>query len=378
MDALFECIFKGLFGCLCEFLCNNLGPILGSLAECMFQCVSVGCVPLMEFICACWCQSGRYMYSGSSRSFDGCFYIFLALLLGTVIIGTLGLGVYALSEYIQDFNPKVAAGVACAVLSQQTTGQSFSALPVMFGRNKGLNIVGPPSNSTLVPISAISRCFNDNRGSAKFYVDGKYAAYTKLDRKLYSCTGSVTYQFQYSAQTLQVLNADNSILAFTNRIPAVGSTTIFKNANNEDVAVFSPSVTGSGFDIQILRSNSSAAAPLVLLAAAAFAQFTSTGFDECNGFVLAGGIVDLILLSILFVFSVYMVIQWRRKRDRMPAKGFYEPEVVIEPPPYFPPILQVVRSSFSMLPPAHLHHTILRHIQPTLSTPVFHLPINPP
>jgi hypothetical protein len=339
MDAIFECIFKGLFGflpVLCECLCQNLGPLLGSLAECMFKCVSVGCVPLMELVCTCWCQSGRFLYLGPSKNFDGCFYIFLGLLLGSIVIGTLALGIYALSEYIQDFNPNVAAGVACAILNEQVIGRSFSVLPMMFGRSKGLNVVALPANSTVAPITVVNRCFNNNRGSARFFVNGKYAAYTKIDRKLYSCTGNVTHQFQYD-DVLRVLNADGLLLALTDKVPAVGTTTVFKDTSNRAVAAFTPSAQGSGLDIRILVSNSAAAAPLVLLAAAAFAEFTTSGYDECNGFVLAGGIIDLVLLSILLVFCIYMIIQWRRKRHQMPAKRFYEPEVVVEPPPLPPP-----------------------------------------
>lgn len=327
MDAVFECIFKGLFGCvpaLCEFLCQNLGPLLGSLAECMFRCVSVGCVPLMELICNCWCRSTWYYHS--SGDFKGFAYIILGLLLCTIIIGTLALGIYALSQYIQDFNP--AVNFACAMLNQSLTGPYFSALPVTFGRNKGLQIVGTASANA---ITVISRCFNGNKGSAKFYVDGKYAAYTKIDQKLYTCNGNVKYQFDYRA-TLQVLSADNSLLVSTDRKPTTGSTTTFKNAGGSAVATLAPSATGSGLDIQILASGSPAADPLLLLAAAAFAQFTETGYDECNGFVLSGGIIDLALLSILFVFCVYMLVQWSRKRHRLPTLSFYEPQVVVQPP----------------------------------------------
>ena len=338
-DQIFECIFKGLFGCLpvlCEFLCQNLGPLLASAAECMFQCVSVGCVPLIEALCTCWCRSAWWGYGSRKDTFDGCFYIILFLILSSIVIGTLALGIYALSQYVQDFNPTVAAGVACAVLNEQLTGLTFSALPVTFGRSKGLNIVAAPASS---PITVVNRCFNENRGSAKFYVDGRYAAYTKIDKKLYSCNGTMTYQFEEKDSTLRVLNADSSLLASTDRMPTTGSTTTFRNSNNVEVAILLPSASGSGFDIQILAagSGSPAAAPLLLLAAAAFAQFSSTGYDECNGFVLAGGIVDLILLSILVAFSIYMAVQWFRKRDRMPATRFYEPDVVVDAPPLLPP-----------------------------------------
>jgi hypothetical protein len=331
MDAVFECIFKGLFGCLpalCEFLCQNLGPQLGSLAECMFRCVSVGCVPLMELICNCWCRSTWYYSSG--RDFKGFAYIFLGLLLCTIVIATLALGIYALSQYIQDFNPTV--NFACAILNQSLTGQYFSALPITSGRNKGLQIVGALSANA---ITVISRCFNGNKGSAKFYVDGKYAAYTKIDHKLYTCNGNVKYQLDYSA-TLRVLNADNSLLVSTDKTPTTGSITTFKDASGVPVAMLRPSATASGLDIQILASRSPAADPLLLLAAAAFAQFTATGYDECNGFVLSGGIIDLVLLSILFVFGVYMLVQCNRKRDRLPTLSFYEPQVVVQPPPLPP------------------------------------------
>jgi hypothetical protein len=330
MDEIIKCLFQGLFSfvhVLCEHLCQNLGPLLTSLAEVMFRCVSVGCIPLMEFVCSCWCRSGWYINGGSRSTFDGCFYVFLGLLLSSIIIGTLALGIYALSQYIQDFNPNVAAGVACGILNQPLTGLSFSAVPLTFGRSKGLNIVGDNS----VPVTVINRCFNDNRGSAKFYVDGKYAAYTKIDKNVYTCTGSLMYQFQYG-RTLRIFSANNSFLASTDILPSVGSVTRFQNANGDEVAVLMPLVTGSGFGIQILRSDSPAAAPLLLLAATAFAQFTSSSYDECNGFVLAGGIFDLILLCILVCFAFYMAIQWRRKRHQLPAKKFYEPNVIEEPP----------------------------------------------
>jgi hypothetical protein len=338
MAELFECLFKGLFGCipvLCEFLCQNLGPLLSSIAECMFQCVSVGCVQLISTLCTCWCRSAWWGYGSRKDTFDGCFYIILFLILSSIVIGTLALGIYALSQYVQDFNPTVAAGIACAVLNEQLTGPSFSALPVTFGRSKGLNIVAAP---TLSPITVINRCFNENRGSAKFYVDGRYVAYTKIDKKLYSCNGSVTHQLEFGS-TLRVLNADNSLLASTDKVPTTVSSTTFKDTNNVDVATLLPSASGSGFDIQILAAGSGnpAAAPLLLLAVAAFAQFSSTGYDECNGFVLAGGIVDLILLSILFVFSLYMTVQWFRKRDRLSATRFYDPDVVVDAPPLSPP-----------------------------------------
>ena len=335
VGALCQCTF-GLIGPLCECICQNLGPALGALAECMFQCVRAGCVPMMEF--ACYCMSTTRWYSSGARRdgdfFSGCFYIFLGLLLATFITGSLGLGIYALSQYVQDFNPTVAAGVACAILDQQVAGTSFSALPATFGRNKGLNVYLRGLGST-PPITVYNRCFNSNQGSAKFYVDGKYAAYTKIDRNLYTCTGNLTYQFEYGS-TLRVLNADNSLLTSADKTPATGSIATFKDATNQPVATLTPSATGSGFDIQILASNSPAAAPLVLLAAAAFAQFTSGGYDECNGFVLTGGIIDITLLSLIFVFVVYIVAQYYRKREQLQKTKFYEPTVVVEPPPLLP------------------------------------------
>ncbi len=240
------------------------------------------------------------------------------------------MGIYALSQYVQDFNPTV--DTACAILNQSITGQYFSALPITSNRKKGLQIVGTLGATA---ISVMGRCFNGNKGSAKFYVDGKYAAYTKIDHKLYTCNGNVKYQFEYGA-TLQVRNADNSILVSTDKAPTTGSITTFM-ASGSPVATLMPSATANGLDIRILVSGSPAAEPLVLLAAAAFAQFTETGYDECNGFVLAGGIIDLILLSILFVFGVYMVVQFNRKRHHMPTKPFYEPQIVVQPSVLPPP-----------------------------------------
>jgi len=329
IGALCECTFKVLLGPICECICQNLGPALGAFAECMFSCVRAGCIPMMEFVC--YCMSTTRWYGSGTRNgdvFSGCFYIFLGLLLATFVTGSLGMGIYALSQYVQDFNPTVAAGVACAILDQQVTGLSFSAQPVTFGRKKGLNVVGTLS---LAPITVYNRCFNNNEGSAKFYVNDQYSAYTKIDKNLYTCTGNLTYQFRYGS-TLRVLNADNSLLASTDKIPSKDSTTTFKDANNFPVATLAPSATGSGIDIRIIGSNSPAAAPLVLLAAAAFAQFTSGGYDECNGFVVAGGIVDIIVLSLIAVFVVYIAVQCYRKREDLQKTKFYEPTVVVEPP----------------------------------------------
>jgi hypothetical protein len=334
MDCLFE-----LIGRLCGAICENCGPALGALAEFMFKCLSVGFVPLIEFCCRCSnADRGCFLFhcffnrSGARSQFDGCFYIALALILGAVVIGTLGMGIYALAQYVQDANPAVAASVACAILDKQLTGLTFSALPRTFGRSKGMEVVGSLS---LNPVFVYNRCFNNNGGSAKFYVDDKLSAYTKLDKRLYSCHGDVTHQFEYGGNlnNLRVLNADKSLFVSTDNIPSTGSTTTFKDASNVVVATLAPSALGSGFDIRLQQSNSSAAAPLVLLAAAAFAQLTSSGNDECNGFVLAGGIIDLILLSIFVAYTAYTVAQWYKKQGQITRK-FYEPDHIVEPEKY--------------------------------------------
>ncbi len=127
---------------------------------------------------------------------------------------------------------------------------------------------------------------------------------------MYSCTGEITHQFEYQGSSLRILKADKTLLASTDKLPAVtGSITTFRDASNAVVATLAPSAAGSGFDFRIILSNSPAASPLVLLAAAAFAQFTSSGNDECNGFVIAGGIIDIILLSIVFAYAVYAAVQ---------------------------------------------------------------------
>jgi hypothetical protein len=330
-----DCIFE-LIGGLCGAICENCGPALGALAEFMFKCVSVGFVPLIEL--CCWCSNadrGCFLFiccfnrNGARGQFDGCFYIAMALIVGALVIGTLGMGIYALAQYAQDSNPAVAASVACAILDKQLTGLSFSALTKTFGRSKGMEVVGSLSPN---PVFVYNRCFNNNGGSAKFYVDDKLAAYTKLDKRLYSCHGDVSHQFEYGS-TLRVLNADKSLFVSTDNIPSTRSTTTFKDASNVVVATLAPSALGSGFDIRLQQSNSSAAAPLVLLAAAAFAQFTSSGQDECNGFVLAGGIIDLILLSIIVAYTAYTVAQWYKKQGQITRK-FYEPDHIVDPEKY--------------------------------------------
>ena len=110
-------------------LCEALGPALGACAECMFKLVSVGCAQMIRF--ACWCSFWNSGHWNSSHGFDGCFYIALGLILASVVIGTLAMGIYALAQYVQDANPAVAAGVACAILDQSLTGLSFSAIPSM-------------------------------------------------------------------------------------------------------------------------------------------------------------------------------------------------------------------------------------------------------
>jgi hypothetical protein len=239
------------------------------------------------------------------------------------------MGIYALAQYVQDANPSVAAGVACAIVDRALTGVSFSAVPVTIDRSKAMNVVSSLATS---PITVFNRCFNNNGGSAKFRVDGKLAAYTKLDNNLYTCTGDLTHRFEYGA-SLRVLKADKSLLASTDRVPSTGSITTFRDATNAVVATIAPAAVGSGFDIRILNSNSPAADPLVLLAAVAFVQFTSSGFDECNGFVLAGGIVDLILLCILVAYGVYSAVQFHRLRGEIKTK-FYEPDRVVNPEKY--------------------------------------------
>jgi hypothetical protein len=183
-----------------------------------------------------------------------------------------------------------------------------------------MNVLG---NVSKTPITVYNRCFNNNKGSAKFYVDGKLAAYTKVDQFLYSCTDTITHQFEYDS-TLRVLNADKSLLASTNKLPSTSSTTTFRDSSNVAVATVAPAAKGPGFDITILQSGSAAASPLVLLAAVAFAQFTSSGNDECNGFVLAGGIVDIVLLCMLVAYAAYSALQLYRKRHTITTK-YYEP-----------------------------------------------------
>ena len=318
-------LIGGIIGGLCGGLCEALGPCLTGLAECMFKLVSVGCSQMIKL--ACYCSFWNSL--GSSHGFDGCFYIALALISASIIIATLAMGIYALAQYVQDSDPAVAAGVACALLDQTLTGLSFSALPTTFGRNKGMNV------PTAVPLSnffitVYNRCFNNNKGSAKFYVDGTLAAYTKIDQNLYSCNGTITHQFEYSS-TLRILNADNSLFASTDKVPTTSATTTFRDSSNVAVATLAPRATGSGFDIRILQSSSPAARPLVLLAAAAFAQFTSSGNDECNGFVLAGGIIDIILLSLLVAYAAYAALQYYRKRGSITTK-FYEPDHSLSKP----------------------------------------------
>ncbi len=149
-----------IIGAICGAICEGCGPLLAGIAECMFAAIKTGCVPLIECLCwlscggngrSCWLIDCFCDRSSSSRrhSFDGCFYIALACFAGAVVIGVLALGIYALAQFVQDANPAVAAGVACAILDQTLTGLSFSAFATTFGRNKG---------------------------SAKFRVDGKLAA----------------------------------------------------------------------------------------------------------------------------------------------------------------------------------------------------------
>lgn len=319
-DILFECIFKAI--------CEGCGPCLGAVAECMFKLIATGCVPLIR--CLCWCNFSNWAWSsGRSQDFNGCCYVILFCIIAALVIGILAMGIYALAQYVQDANPAVAAGVACAIVDRALTGVSFSAVPVTIDRSKAMNVV---SSVTTSPITVFNRCFNNNGGSAKFRVDGKLAAYTKLDNNLYSCTGDLTHRFEYGT-TLRVLKADKSLLASTDRVPSTGSITTFRDASNAVVATIAPAAVGSGFDIRILISTSPAADPLVLLAAAAFAQFTSSGFDECNGFVLAGGIVDLILLCLLVAYGVYSAVQFHRLRSEIKSK-FYEPDGVINPERY--------------------------------------------
>ena len=301
-------------------LCEACGPFLAGFAECMFKMVAVGCSEMIRI--ACWCSfwnSGSYR--NSSHGFDGCFYIALGLILASIVIGTLAMGIYALAQYVQDVNPAVAAGVACALLDQTITGLSFSAFPATFGRSKAMNVVVGAVPS--IPVVIYNRCYNNNKGSAKFRVDGKLAAYTKIDQNLYSCTGTLTHQFEYGGNALRVLNADNSLFASTDKVPTTGSTTTFRDSGNNVVATLAPHATGTGFVFQI-EQGGSPALPLVLMAAAAFAQFPSSGNDECNGFVLAGGIVDIILLSLLVAYAAYAGLQYYRKRGSITTK-FYEP-----------------------------------------------------
>ena len=314
-EILGECI-----GALCGAICENLGPCLAGLAECMFQMVMVGCSELIKI--ACWCSFWNSAGSrNSGHGFDGCFYIALGLIFASIVIGTLAMGIYALAQYVQDVNPAVAAGVACALLDQTITGLSFSAFPATFGRSKAMNVVvGAVPN---IPVVIYNRCYNNNKGSAKFRVDGKLAAYTKIDQNLYSCTGTLTHQFEYGSNALRVLNPDNSLFASTDKVPTTGSTTTFRDSGNNVVATLAPHATGTGFVFQIEQSGSPAL-PLVLMAAAAFAQFPSSGNDECNGFVLAGGIVDIILLSLLVAYAAYAALQFYRKRGSITTK-FYEP-----------------------------------------------------
>ena len=321
-----ECIFE-VIGAILGGLCEHLGPCLAGTAEFMFHCIATGCVPLIEILCRCsyW---NSYNSRSNSNGFDGCFYIALACLAAAFVIGILAMGIYALAQYVQDANPALAAGVACAVIDQALTGLSFSSIPTTFGRNKGMNVVVAPATS---PITVYNRCFNNNGGSAKFYVDGKLSAYTKLDRNLYSCTGNITHRFEYGS-SLRVLNADQTLLASTDKIPATSSITTFRDASGVAVATLAPAALG-GFDIRILLSGSPAASPVLLLVAAAFAQFTSSAQDECNGFVLAGGIIDLILLSIIVVYAVYSAVQYYRKRGDIKTK-FYEPDHIVDPEKY--------------------------------------------
>jgi hypothetical protein len=235
------------------------------------------------------------------------------------------MGIYALAQYVQDLNPNLAAGAACAIIDHALTGPLFSAMPTAFGRSKGLQVSGAVTKQ---PITVYNRCFNNNQGSAKFYVDGKYSAYTKIDRNLYSCSGKLTHQFEYGT-SLRVLNADNTLFAVADQTPSTKSSSTFRDASNTVIATLVPSAMGSGLAINILNTNTTAL-PLVMLAAAAFAQFTSSALDECNGFVLAGGIIDIILLSLLASYTCYIVLQYYRKRGQLPKQKYYEPDAVVE------------------------------------------------
>ena len=174
-----------IIGAICGAICEGCGPLLAGIAECMFACIKTGCVPLIECLCwiscvgnnrSCWLFDCFCDRNSSSRrnSFDGCFYIALACLAGAAVIGILALGIYALAQFVQDANPAVAAGVACAILDQTLTGLSFSAFATTFGRNKGMTVNTISASPS--PITVINRCFNNNEGSAKFRVDGKLAA----------------------------------------------------------------------------------------------------------------------------------------------------------------------------------------------------------
>lgn len=178
-------------------------------------------------------------------------------------------------------------------------------------------------------VSLENRCFNMMLGSSKLYVNDKLAAYSTVDGTMYDCTGK---RIAYTGSGWNSYDLfDDAGQKIWTRTHAMAGKAGAITAQPSNVAVATleyklPSSTKGrpygGYAVTVSDASSVAADPrFVLLTLSKIVQ-SRDKFDGCNEFVLTGGIITLIIVSIPFLLILSQLItRWYSRKRRMPAFG---------------------------------------------------------